>query len=107
MDETDQRLLNAKDRTLLETKAKSLPLYPSGKFIRKYRGPRNALLLLYVLDPKGFNGKEEKPAIGFAISFPEIENDEKIPYKVNQQFMEEMFAIPQDAEENPEEEEDI
>jgi len=107
MDETDQRLLNAKDRTILESKAKSLPLYPAGKFIRKYRGAGNVLLLIYVLDPKGFNGKDEKPAIGFAISFPEIENDEKIPYKVNQQFVEEMFGIPEDAEENPDQEEDM
>jgi hypothetical protein len=106
MDETDQRLINAKEATQKESKAQEPPSTPSGKFIRKYRGAKNVLLIIYVLDPKGFGGKNGIPAIGYAISFPEIENDEKIPYKANQQFIEQMFAIPEEAEENPEEEED-
>ena len=106
LDESDQRFINAKNKTISQSNASIKPIYPSGKFIRKYRGSKNVLLLLYVLDPKGFGGNPNSPAIGFAISFPEIENDTKIPYKVNTQFIEEMFAVPKDAEENPEDDDD-
>ncbi len=103
MEETDKRYIDATILTQNESKAKTPPQNPVGKYIRKYRGSANALLLIYVLDTDGFGGSTGLPAIGYALSFPEIENDEKIPYKVNQQFLENMFAIPEDAEEDPEE----
>lgn len=106
MDELDERYILAKDMTIKKSKAILPPSIPAGKYIRKFRNPKNVLLLIYILDPRGFGGKD-LPAIGFAISFPEIENDEKIPYKVNQQYLEQMFGIPEDAEENPEEEEEL
>jgi hypothetical protein len=103
MEDTDKRYLDAIVLTQSQSRAKTPPLSPVGKYIRKYRGATNALLLIYVLDTDGFGGLPGLPAIGYALSFPEIENDEKIPYKVNQQFLENMFAIPEDAEEDPEE----
>ncbi|MGC4100188.1 Z1 domain-containing protein [Ferruginibacter sp.] len=106
MDEVDQRFLDAKEATIKESKSHNTPSFPAGKYIRKYRGSKNALLLIYVLDPLGFGGHPGIPAIGFAISFPEILHDEKIPYKVNKQFLEGLFDIPEDAIENPEEEEE-
>lgn len=107
MELDDQRYLDA----LLDTKKASKsnsggPDSPSGKFIRKHRGEENALMLIYVLAPKGFGGKTNAPAVGYALSLPEIKNDEKYPYKVNQQFINDLFDFPEDAEENPEDEDE-
>lgn len=100
---TDRRYALAREAT---QQSGVVTTVPNGKFIRKYRGPENALLIIYLLDPKGFNGRPGIPAVGYALSFPEIVNDEKLPYKVNQQFIEQMFSVPTDAEENPEIEEE-
>lgn len=85
----------------LEDKDKSekrnYPDIPSRKRIKWIRKDKNALLFIYPLnhnvETKNPNTKEvilkiisEKPVIGIAVSFPEIENDEKVEYAVNQQF---------------------
>lgn len=101
MDSTDPRFINAKDETIRESTAKTPPKSPSGKFIRKYREQENALLLLYVLDPKGFKHDSELPAVGYAISLPLLKKDAGYPYKVNKRFMKEMFDYPKVAEEHP------
>ncbi|MEM1002830.1 MAG: Z1 domain-containing protein, partial [Bacteroidota bacterium] len=106
MDKSDPRYIRALEDTEEASNAKTLPKFPRGKFIRKHRGIENALMLIYVLDPKGFNGKNGMPAVGYALSLPSIDNDDKFPYKVNQQFINELFEIPDDAEENPNEEDE-
>jgi tetratricopeptide (TPR) repeat protein len=74
------------------------PKLPSGFRIKFNRDPANGLLLLYPLNnfPE-FKTKEnrrlkiaEVPVVGFAISFPNIENDEKVEYAVNEQFIKEL-----------------
>ena len=64
---------------------------PSGKFIRKKRTPRNGLLLIYPLDPRACEDINiQTPIIGYAMSFPEIPNDVKVEYAVNEQFRKEL-----------------
>lgn len=106
MDSNDVRYENALRATQNASSAKFKPMTPRGKYIRKYRGVENALLLIYILDTKGFGGKAGAPAVGYALSLPSINNDEKYPYKVNQQFIKELFDIPSDAQENPEDEDE-
>jgi hypothetical protein len=105
MDSDDPRYLKALKDTEDNRKSRESAIIPAGKYIRKHRGSKNALLLLYVLDPLGFGGDMDQPAVGYALSFPEIQNDQTISYKANQQFIEELFNVPEDAEENPEEDE--
>jgi len=105
MDETDERFVQAKDTTIQKSKAAKPPSNPSGKYIREYRGRTHVLLLIYVLDPAGFGGDKDLPAIGYALSLPKIENDKTYPYKVNRQFLAQ-FAYPDEAEENPDEQAD-
>lgn len=107
MEETDERYLKAKDETIQNSRARTTPKNPAGKYIRKYRGTQNALLVVYLLDPDGFNGDNDLPATGYAISLPEIEGDIRLPYKVNEVFMQELFSYPEDAEEDPETEDEI
>ena len=104
IEETDERYIRALDETIRKSKAKISPKVPVGKYVRKYRGEENALLIIYPLDPEGFGGKD-KPAIGYAISLPDIEGDVGVPYKVNQQFMENLFGNTKEEEENYEDEE--
>lgn len=85
--------LEDKDRS----EKRAYPDSPSRKRIKWVRNDKNGLLIIYPLNfdvkTKDPNTKEEtqkiisdKPIIGIAISFPEIENDEKVEYAVNQQF---------------------
>ena len=76
---------------------RNYPDIPSRKRIKWIRKDTNGLLFIYPMNPK-VETKEtdntkvtskiisEKPIIGIAISFPELENDEKVEYAVNQQF---------------------
>jgi len=89
MNETDPRLISARKEA---GKNKSI-----GKFVRRNRGAENALLLIYVLDPRGFDSKNNVPAIGYAMSLPKIIDDIGISYMANEQFvkeMDELFSIP-------------
>jgi hypothetical protein len=57
---------------------------PNGNVIREKRNPRNALLLLYPLDPKVINA--EIPVIGFGVSFPKSNSAKSVEYKVNNPY---------------------
>ncbi|WP_343303067.1 Z1 domain-containing protein [Chitinophaga niabensis] len=103
MEETDERYIKAWDDTIRNSKSKGGPKFPAGKYIREYRGPQNALLLIYLLDPVGFGGRNDLPATGYAISLPQIENDKMIPYMANDVYLQELNNAP-DAEEDPENE---
>lgn len=84
---------------------------PSRKRIKYIRNSKNALLIIYPLNhncqysaisdtgEKSVYRKliSEQPIIGIAISFPEIENDEKIEYAVNEQFINE-FDYPEELD---------
>lgn len=81
--------------------------YIPGKYIREYRGEKNALLLIYLLDPAGFGRKEEDtPAVGYAISLPSVSGDTGVEYLANEQYVNDLttvFSIPDDAQEDPNE----
>lgn len=78
---------------------------PSGVFVRKARPRRRGLLLLYPLDPIGCSrAKAGQPILGYAISFPVLNNDQKVTYLVVEHF----FKYPElglglDEEEETEE----
>jgi len=79
---------------------------PSRKRIKWIRNSKNALLLIYPLkksinQPNSDNIEDisDFPIIGIALSFPEIENDEKIEYAVNEQFIKE-FDYPDELDLN-------
>lgn len=93
----------AKAQTLIDLKVQNktdVPELPSRKRIKWQRNSKNALLLIYplngdcmhIVDSASKPKKTERikisdvPIIGIAVSFPEIENDEKIEYAVNDQF---------------------
>jgi len=98
------------NEALTQTKAdyvsegkKEVPDFPSRKRIKWIRKSENGLLLIYPLNnncdrvidentkPKTTKKEliSDVPIIGIAVSFPEIENDEKIEYAVNEQFRKE------------------
>ena len=84
-------------------KKTEIPELPSRKRIKWKRRSTNGLLLLYPLNHNCDRVIDENtkpkttikelisdvPVIGIAISFPEIENDEKVEYAVNEQFQRE------------------
>ena len=84
---------------------------PSRKRIKWSRSAKNGLLMIYPLnnncqyiadsstDPKTIARSliSKVPVIGIAISFPEIENDKKIEYAVNAQFIKE-FEYPDELD---------
>jgi len=94
---------------------KDIPELPSRKRIKWKRANKNGLLLIYPLnqncqrviddktDPKTTKRQiiSDVPVIGIAISFPEIENDEKIEYAVNEQFRKE-YEYPEELDQQDE-----
>jgi len=75
--------------------------HPSPLRIRKNREEKNALLLIYPLNPQPSleNPPYSKyPIIGLAISFPIIENEEKVLYAVNEVFQEQLYDYPEDLD---------
>ncbi len=92
------------DKALEETKQdwtkkerKTDPDKPSTFRIKYNRPSSQGLLLIYPLNPVVEEGKDPKtyrtispvPIMGLAISFPNIEGDQKVTYYVNQQFVQE------------------
>lgn len=76
-----------------KTKPESDPPYPSTFRIKHNRPETKGLLLIYLLNPvvKVSTTKKEQtlasvPVVGLAISFPDIDNDEKVEFAVNEQF---------------------
>jgi hypothetical protein len=94
---------------------KDVPELPSRKRIKWRRESKNGLLLIYPLnpncqriiddttEPKITERKviSDVPVIGIAVSFPEIENDEKIEYAVNEQFRKE-YEYPEELDKEDE-----
>ena len=92
---------------------KEKPTIPSRKRIKHIRSSKNGLLLIYPLNnncqhiTKNEIGKKiptrkllaDLPIMGIAISFPEIDNDEKIEYAVNSQFIKE-YDYPEELDLN-------
>jgi hypothetical protein len=95
-------LTDTQIRTALEQSIKDAE--KSGKDISKINKPKpiriktnrpenQALLLIYLLNPQPDSEKipfTQVPIVGLAVSFPWIENDEKIEYAVNEQFLREL-----------------
>lgn len=80
----------------LKDKAKEVKR-PSGMAIRGVRGPSRGLLLLYPLDPSKVGRDDrlddkETPVVGFAISFPKIDNAETVDYKVNHVYWKQYYG---------------
>ncbi|MGJ1404478.1 Z1 domain-containing protein [Sphingobacterium siyangense] len=75
---------------------------PSPVRIKEIRPENQGLLLIYMLNPQP---DVEKPAlsdipfVGLAVSFPWIENDIKIEYAVNEQFLDEILDYPDELDE--------
>lgn len=108
-------IMEARDQTEADQREeggkKETPEIPSRKRIKWKRRSTNGLLLIYPLnqncqhiiddttDPKTTERKliSDVPIIGIAISFPEIENDEKIEYAVNEQFKKE-YEYPEELD---------
>ena len=59
------------------------PKEPSGIAIRNTRDKSNGLLLIYPLSPPEYDGFDETPVIGFAISFPGNSHARTVTYTVN------------------------
>jgi hypothetical protein len=86
--------------------------HPNPARIRKCREETNGLLLIYALDPNprvNYEAYLEVPIVGLALSFPQIENDEKVIYAVNEVFKDELYDYPDELDnealDNEEEEE--
>lgn len=105
IDLTREQVKKAEEETQqdwIKKERKGTPSYPSTFRIKDNRSATNGLLLIYPLDPeveysetsKNNQGKKiqtitKVPIVGFAISFPNIENDQKVEYAVNEQFISE------------------
>lgn len=63
---------------------------PSGEMMRYVRGSHRGLLLIYPLTPEEKPEGEVEPVFGYAVSFPYIENDQKVRYAVNRQFQQQL-----------------
>jgi len=92
LDLDDEEYQEALAETIARQKpdAKNVAVRPSGVQVRLKRDPSKALLLLYPLDPAGTgtpgHPRASAPVLGYAISFPVLENDRKVSYVVNEQF---------------------
>lgn len=103
IDLSDDQIRKAQEETEVDWKKmnkEKSPKLPSGFRIKLNRNPEEGLLIIYPLhhSPNYKLSKDgplvrEKisdcPIIGLAISFPQIENDTKIEYAVNEQFISE------------------
>jgi hypothetical protein len=117
IDLTKQEIIEAKAQTIADSKMEGnidIPELPSRKRIKWKRSSHNGLLIIYPLNhncdriiddttkPKTTQKEliSDVPIIGIAISFPEIENDEKIEYAVNQQFKTEELDYDEELDQN-------
>ncbi len=114
IDLSNEEILEAKRLTEIDYRndgKTELPELPSRKRIKCIRKSTNGLLLIYPLNNNCLyivDNKAEKkvfyrkpindiPIIGIAISFPEIENDTKVEYAVNEQFRKE-YEYPEELD---------
>ena len=75
------------------------PQYPNGNIVRnRIRRPENPLLLIYLLDPIGAKiSSEQRPIVGFAISFPGSQVNSNVTYAVHEDLLS-MFEMDDDFE---------
>jgi hypothetical protein len=75
------------------------PQYPNGNIVRnEIRKPDNPLLIIYMLDANGAGlHDEEKPIVGFAISFPGSQINSNVTYAVHKDLLP-MFEVDDDFE---------
>lgn len=107
IDFTDEQIKIALEQTIKDAKGKgkdpSKITRPSPIRIKDTRPDRQALLLIYLLNPKPDETKpgfSDIPLVGIAISFPLIEGDKKVEYAVNEQFLKDLnYAEELDDEE--------
>lgn len=105
VDLTDTQYAEAMQLTIQRARTGTNPQYPSGKIVRdEIRSPHHPLILIYPLDPKGALIENDVPGtggdipyIGYAISFPDSKNAEKIEYAVHGQLLDRL-----DWDEDPE-----
>lgn len=73
--------------------------YPKGEIVRnEFRDPKNPLLLIYFLDPKGAGlPKGSDPLVGFAISFPGSRFNSPVRYAIHRQLLA-LFNIDDEIE---------
>jgi hypothetical protein len=109
LDEAEVREAKAQtEADYKEEGKKEIPELPSRKRIKWKRDSKNCLILIYPLNKTCYRSSIEKaevisevPIIGIAISFPAIENDEKIEYAVNEQFRKE-YEYPDELDQQDE-----
>jgi len=117
IDLSDEEIKDALNKTIIDLnviQANEKPDIPSRKRIKWVRDDKNGLLIIYALNPNcqyiidstthpkiiGTQKIADVPILGIAISFPEIENDEKIEYAVNQQFIKNELDYDDDLDQN-------
>lgn len=118
IDLNELEIESAKSQTKIDYIAKGkneIPELPSRERIKWQRQSKNGLFLIYPLNPnckhltdeasesKKYESKtiSDLPIIGIAVSFPEISNDQKIEYAVNEQFKKE-YEYPEELDLNDE-----
>ncbi len=82
-------------------RGKEAPKRASGEKLRAHRDPAEGLLLVYPIDPvaSGVNvDTREIPIVGYAIAFPQSETAERISYRVNQVFLDQLADNLDDAD---------
>jgi hypothetical protein len=83
-------------RTIVEAEASGRTIsdirIPSGVQMRLVRSPKRGLLLLYLLSEEGADPPLTRPAIGFAVSFPDSPLATPIEYTVNTVYLQEEFG---------------
>lgn len=79
--------------------------YPSGEIVRnEFRDPKNPLLLIYFLEPKGADlPSGSDPLIGFAVSFPGSRFNSSVQYAVHRQLLP-LFNIDDEIDNDNEDE---
>lgn len=97
IDLTEQQYQEALERTIDaynsgQSSARQKPATPSGLLIREVRERSRGLLLIYPLAPHT-HVESDKPVIGFAISFPGSEVDDRVSYVVNNVYYQQEFSF--------------
>ncbi|MEU9319592.1 Z1 domain-containing protein [Streptomyces sp. NPDC048295] len=79
-----------------------VPESPSGEQLRFKRRPDQALLLIYVIEPKGAESERQLPLVGFQVNFPLSEHQSDTEYVVNsiwkQEGLDDAFDDEEDGE---------
>ena len=97
MDLTEDQRKCALDQTVRQhldlqeaSRHRNVPTRPSGPSIRRVRGHRNGLLLIYPVREQNADGPT---FVGFAVSFPDADRDTPIRYVVNSIYWQEELDL--------------